>query len=362
MTTDSTFDAIDSYVDWAVADRTATRLIAKGPAVAPATARQTVAHLAELAPVGLQLATDVTGLDVTDQAAVDVVDSASWARYNLKAFRQMLAPAARTIAERGVFRDGRPMAARAAGLELGGVLAFLGGRVLGQYDPFVLDGPGRLLLVAPNIVKIERRLGVDPADFRLWVCVHEQTHRLQFAAAPWLAAHLLDLMTQILVGLTSDSDGTEQSPTQVFARIPDLLRRRAASPADRRPRSHVGELMDQVTAIMSLLEGHADVVMDEVGPEVICTVADIRQTFSEYRRGGNPLAQLLRRLTGVDSKLKQYEDGAEFVRSVLRHTSMAEFNRVWHSPDNLPTLTEIHAPVAWLARLGAAAATPARKV
>lgn len=360
--TDSNFCAIDGYVDWAVADRTAARLITRGPAVAPDIARQAVAQLHDFASVGLRHALEVTGLNVAGEAVVEVVDCPTWATYNLKAFRRVLAPAAQIVGERSVTGAGRRLVARAAGIELGSVLAVLGGRVLGQYDPFITDGPGRLMLVAPNIVKLERRLDVDPTDFRLWVCVHEQTHRVQFAAAPWLADYLLDLMTQILVELAGSTDGIGQSPAQVFARIPDLLRRPQNPSTRQQSGSQVGALLDQVTATMSLLEGHADFVMDEVGTEAISTVAHIRETFSDYRRGGTPVAQLVRRVTGMDSKLKQYEYGAEFVRNVLRHTSMAEFNRVWQGPENLPTLAEIHAPVAWLARLGAAAATPARKV
>lgn len=356
------YSAIDRYVDWPAAEKVATKLLNPGPAVSAQDAEQAVTQLYELATSSLTYVQDVTELPNAGDAEVRVVDRKTWVRHNLISARHTLAPAAKKHTANTNPSVKHSLLGQMSGAELGSVLAFLASRVLGQFDPFVSSGPGQLLLVAPNIVKVERQLDVDPSDFRLWVCAHEQTHRLQFAAAPWLADHLITLVSEVLTGVVEPTDETPNIATGMLSRVPKLW-----SGADRgltalAPQPHVRETIDQITAIMSLLEGHADYVMDDVGPEIIPTVAEIRTAFSAYRRSGGLPGRLLRRLIGLEAKLKQYQDGAVFVRTALRHTSMAEFNRVWEHPQNLPTLHEIHNPVAWLARLGAAAAPPASKV
>ena len=102
---------------------------------------------------------------------------------------------------------------RVTGMQAGLILAYLAGRVLGQYELFLPPDPdapgadapaGRLTLVAPNIVMVERELGVNPHDFRRWVCLHEETHRTQFTSVPWLRPYVQQQMTEFL--LASDLD------------------------------------------------------------------------------------------------------------------------------------------------------------
>ena len=164
------------------------------------------------------------------------------------------------------------------GFEAGAGLAFLAGKVLGQYEMFPPAGPdgdrpGRLLLVAPNIVQVERELGVDPADFRLWVCVHEETHRVQFGAVPWLRDHIV-AQVGVVVAASGRGDRRRPRPRQgrrrcVRSRAP---RAAGASLAEALQSPEQKAVLDEVTAVMSLLEGHADVVMDGVDPHVIPTV------------------------------------------------------------------------------------------
>jgi coenzyme F420 biosynthesis associated uncharacterized protein len=110
-------------------------------------------------------------------------------------------------------------------------------------------------------------------------------------------------------------------------------------------------IIDRVTAVMSLLEGHADVVMDGVGPEVVPTVATIREKFQRRRAGANSLDKTLRRLLGIEAKMRQYRDGAKFVDGVVDKVGMTGFNRVWESAETLPTLDEITDPIAWVRRV-----------
>ncbi|MGN6783429.1 MAG: zinc-dependent metalloprotease, partial [Marmoricola sp.] len=195
-----------------------------------------------------------------------------------------------------------------------------------------------------------RELGVDPADFRLWVCLHEETHRVQFTAVPWMRDHLQAEMARILDTVRTDP---AELLGQLAGKVGDLARGNAdaqslldlfASPEQR-------AVIDRVTGVMSLLEGHADVVMDGVGPEVIPTVALIRERFTERRKGMGTLDRLLRRLLGLDQKMAQYRDGAAFVRSVVDKVGMDGFNAVWAEPANLPTKAEILDPSSWLRRV-----------
>jgi coenzyme F420 biosynthesis associated uncharacterized protein len=230
------------------------------------------------------------------------------------------------------------------GAEVGGLLGFLSSKVLGQFDPFH-EPNGRLLLVAPNIVHVERELAVDPTDFRLWVCLHEETHRVQFTANPWLRDHLFGEVkaladTMDVQGLLGDGLTRAIEAIKGNGNLLEAI----SSPEQR-------EIMDRVTGVMSLLEGHADVVMDDVGPTVIPSVAAIRAAFDKRRKGIGTLDRFLRRLLGLEQKMAQYRDGAGFVRAVVDKAGMAEFNAVFAGPANLPSKDEIHHPERWMKRV-----------
>jgi coenzyme F420 biosynthesis associated uncharacterized protein len=277
---------------------------------------------------------------------------------------------------------------RITGLEAGALLGYLSGKVLGQFDPFwpgeqsggpdrtpgrpagstesastrqhdphagqevVPSAVGRLLLVAPNIVHVERELEVDPHDFRLWVCLHEETHRVQFTAVSWLRDHLHNEIRALIDATDFDVSRLAAMARDGLEQVGRLMRGdEDVSLIDVFQTRAQREIVDRITATMSLLEGHADVVMDGVGPEVIPTVAVIRKKFDQRRKGGGSLDQLLRRLLGFDAKMRQYRDGAVFVRGVVDRVGMDGFNRVWTSPNTLPSKAEIGDPAAWVRRV-----------
>ena len=252
------------------------------------------------------------------------------------------------------------LTSRGAGVQAGMVLAYLGGKVLGQYDPFsplaADDESGRLLLVAPNIVAAERALDVPAVDFRMWVCLHESTHRLQFTAVPWLRDHFAASLGTLL----AEMDATNND---LLTRLPEVLREARTGRSDRDSSPGVLgviELLqspeqraafDRLIAISTLLEGHADHVMDAVGPRVVPSVATIRRRFTDRRQGGGLLDRLLRSLLGVDAKIKQYAQGAAFTRHVVDTVGMDGFNAVWTSAEHLPSRREIAEPAAWVSRV-----------
>jgi coenzyme F420 biosynthesis associated uncharacterized protein len=341
-------------VDWELAVRVGSRLAGDGPQVGADEAAACVEELRAGAERSSPLVRDFTGLVAQERTApVLVVDRAGWVRANADAFQTVIGP----LVDRLQKRKGRPtplveaVGSRVTGVEVGGMLGFLAGKVLGQFDPFH-DAPGeagRLLLVAPNIVHAERELDVDPHDFRLWVCLHEETHRVQFTAVPWMRDHLQAEMAQILDTVRTDPG---ELLGQLAGKVGDLARGGdVGSLLDLFASPEQKAVIDRVTGVMSLLEGHADVVMDGVGPEVIPTVATIRERFTERRKGTGTLDRLLRRLLGLDQKMAQYRDGAAFVRAVVDKVGMEGFNAVWAEPANLPSKAEILDPGSWLRRV-----------
>jgi coenzyme F420 biosynthesis associated uncharacterized protein len=366
-------------IDWDLAISTGVRFARQGPQVSLADARAVVAELRGLTAVVQQPVREVTGL--TSQASagpVAVVDRPGWIRANVGGFRVVLEPLAEKLSERShaVPAAGSVLGSvgsRVTGVQAGLILAYLSSRVLGQYELFLPPGEGgpavngsspngtgqggapsvgRLTLVAPNIVMVERELGVDPHDFRRWVCLHEETHRVQFTSVPWLREYVQGMMTEFL--LASDLD-----PGAIVERL-----RAAAGAVAGAVRGGDGEslveamqtpaqraLLDKLTAVMTLVEGHGDYVMDAVGPQVVPSVAEIRERFNSRRGSTGRVEQILRRILGIDLKMRQYAEGSKFVRTVVAEAGMAEFNKVWTSPETLPTRAELSHPADWLARV-----------
>ncbi|MGZ4498419.1 MAG: zinc-dependent metalloprotease [Nocardioides sp.] len=336
-------------VDWDLAVSLGSRIAGEGPTVTRAEADAAVAELRAGAERSTGLVREFTGLVAEERTApVLVVDRAGWVQANADGFATILAPVVEKISSRKGPPTGLALAvgSRVTGAEVGALLGFLAGKVLGQFDPFH-DPHGRLLLVAPNIVHAERELDADPTDFRLWVCLHEETHRVQFTAVPWMRDHLFAQMQALADTMEPSSfldDGLKRVVEALKGGSGQSLAEVLGTPEQR-------EILDRVTGVMSLLEGHADVVMDGVGPAVIPSVATIRRSFDQRRKGVGTLDRILRRLLGLDAKMAQYRDGAAFVRAVVDKVGMADFNAVWERPENLPSKAEIADPAAWMSRV-----------
>jgi coenzyme F420 biosynthesis associated uncharacterized protein len=349
-------------IDFATAVSTARTLLRPGPHATRGEIAAAVADLRADAVRALGLAAEASALTPGDSATspVLVVDRRGWVQANADMFADLLKP----LLERMAARHDVPqilgrVGSRVTGLELGALLAFLSSKVLGQFDPYRVNADGsigRLLLVVPNIVAIERELRVPPSDFRLWVALHEQTHRLQFTAVPWLAGHLrakLDLLLgsddldpMVVAGRLKDgiADAVQTLKGQQGDRPPSLIEL-LQTPGQR-------ALLEDITGVMSLLEGHADVVVDLAGTGTIESLPLIRERFDHRRAvGASPPEALLRRLLGLDAKLRQYTEGAAFVRAVIAAVGIDGLNRVWSGPESLPSLSEITAPDTWLARV-----------
>lgn len=342
------------FVDWDLAAATAAALGKSGPHISYAEAADAVIDLRNLTDEAAGHVAEYTGLQ--SQVAyppVKVVDRVDWATANAEGLRQVMDPLAERISGGAI---PHPVVAavgsRATAIQAGAILAYLSGKVLGQYEVFGSD-PGRLLLVAPNIVEAERAIGADSRDFRLWVCLHEVTHRVQFTAVPWMRGHFLGE-----VGAFADASHLDGD--QIIGRI----RRGVATVAEvvTNPDARVSVLeliqtpaqmvvLNRLMALMTLLEGHAEFVMDGIGPEVIPSVGRIRTAFDRRRATANPVERVIRTLLGIEVKLRQYAEGRAFVHRVVERVGMEGFNAVWQSPLTLPRLSEITEPDAWIARV-----------
>ncbi|WP_085913393.1 MULTISPECIES: zinc-dependent metalloprotease [Pseudonocardia] len=338
-------------VNWSLAASTAARLMPAGPRTTPAAARELVERLRVDSARAEGHVREVTGLGAgLPLLPADVLDRPSWARAATEGM-DALTSGAQLPASPWPLRN---VTAAGSGVQLGALLAYLGARVLGQYDPFGgPGGAGRLIVVAPNVHAATETLGVDGEQFGLWVCLHEATHRLQFTAVPWLRDHFAGLVTELL--------SLQEPDTAKLTRLPDAIRSLRGEDGAKGDVLALVELLqgpeqravlDRLLALSTLLEGHADHVMDAVGPDVVPDVAVIRRRFTERRRGGGIVDRLLRTLLGVEAKMRQYAVGAAFCREIEAAVGMDGLNRVWESPRTLPTRAELTEPQAWLRRVG----------
>ena len=345
-------------VDWDAAGTLAARIVRPGPRGDRAELTELVASLRAAGEDAAGHIAEITALEPADGlgvtqvplAQVLVVDRASWARANAEIFSHLVP---------GPLRAERPSPAGYAGAtQVAGVLALLSGKVLGQFDPFSNPGPrGRLLLVAPNILAVEREMEADSADFRLWVALHEVTHRTQFTGVPWLRHYFLGLVEELM-------GAVEPDPKRLFTaagRIAEAVR------TGRNPLDEGGvvalfatqaqrDAMERVGGLMSLLEGHGDVTMDRAAADQVPSAARFARVLRTRRKEANLAAKLLQRLIGLEAKLAQYEQGERFIEVVEGVGGPALLNRVFERPEHLPTLTEIREPQRWLDRIERSAA------
>jgi coenzyme F420 biosynthesis associated uncharacterized protein len=355
-------------IDWDLAVTTGTRLVRPGPQVSREEARQAVTELRTLSREAEGHVREFTKIHTeTAPQPATVVDRPGWIKANVEGFRVVLEPLT-TRMSNGANPPPAIVTAvgsRITGVEVGAVLAFLASRVLGQYELFLPPDPtgkeaaGRLTLVAPNIVHAEREMNVVPRDFRLWVCLHEETHRVQFTGVTWLREYVRSQMTEFLLASDLDLPTLLERLRNAADTVADVVRGGEGNLIDAIQTPAQKEILDRLTAVMTLVEGHGDFVMDAVGPAVVPSVSEIRAKFAQRRESGSRLDRTVRRLLGIDLKMKQYAEGSAFVRTVVERAGMDGFNKVWTSPETLPTIAEIADPESWIGRVIGTPALPA---
>jgi coenzyme F420 biosynthesis associated uncharacterized protein len=348
---------VSSLIDWDVAARSAKRFSPPPPTVSRREADDAVGEMYHATAVAASHVAELTRLVEPPVSAVTrVIDRPAWIDANTGGMRTVMTPLIdKLTSDHSVGRVAENVGGRLTGVQVGVVIGFLSGKVLGQFEFFDRPG-GQLLIVAPNMVAVERQLGVDPGDFRLWVCLHEVTHRVQFTAVPWLRQHMLDEVAALADAVETDPTAMRQRLSGAVGELVKVVRGQGdgsglmaviATPEQR-------AILDRVTAFMSLVEGHAEYVMNAISAGVIPTQPAIERRFAQRRRkGGNPLDRLLRKLLGMEAKTRQYIDGAAFVRTVVDRIGVEDFNAIWSSRETLPSKAEIADPARWIARVHA---------
>jgi coenzyme F420 biosynthesis associated uncharacterized protein len=295
---------------------------------------------------------------------VETFDRYQWVDANISSFQQLFEPleAMNRDALRGatigshVFGEINQVVLSG---QIGILLGYLARRVLGQYDTSLLGKEpvttGRLYFVEPNIAATEIKLGLDSRQFRMWIALHETTHAFEFEAHPWLRDYMNGLLRQYFDSVGRDlghfaigSGGLAGLAQRVWQNLP-----RTQTALELFMTEEQKEIFQKLQALMCLLEGYSNHVMDAVGEGLLSTYPLMKKRF-EARQEQRPLGdRLFTRLTGLDLKLEQYRLGEKFVNTLVRQMGIRSFNRVWEDSSTLPTLAEIYEPERWLARTGA---------
>ena len=348
-------------VDWTTAMRVA-RLVAGRDQIASSYLGTSLARDFEAVTTEAEdLVADFTGLRAPGRAHAAVLDRAGWVEANVASMRHMLAPLTEKLGERLAQSPIAPIGRRVAGVEVGSLLGYLSQRVLGQYDLLVPDEPGghdgdAVYYVGPNILGLEKRFAFRPLDFRRWIAIHEVTHRAQFTGVPWMRDYFLSLVQ----GSLSIVDPDPAVLLRAIGRAADALR------AGRNPLDDGGlvglfaspqqqDYLTRVQALMSLLEGHGNYVMNELGRRHV-NGADRMARVLHTRREPRGVGGQIQKLLGIEMKMRQYEVGERFVRGVESAAGIGALDAAWRDASSLPTVPELDDPRAWLARVSA---TPA---
>jgi coenzyme F420 biosynthesis associated uncharacterized protein len=355
------------------------------PAIARVVARRVAGHsglsdsylmerlerdLDKAVPFAESRVAEASGIPAPPPVPWGLVDRAGWANANIAGMTRMLAPLAEKVATR---MEGVPGPVRVAqrvllSTEIGVLLGYVSRRVLGQYDVLVTESPSDsvprrsragavaegtvLYFVGPNIIETERRYGFVPRDFSLWVAVHEVTHRFQFAGVPWLQERFFELVERYFDSVDLDASGLAR-------RLGDAAKKlasRSLPPEERNPiylfaGPNQRRLLDELQALMAVVEGHGNYVMDKVGADVIPSFRRMRRVFEARRKQTTLVQKIFNNALGIEMKLRQYELGQSFCEAVVAAEGPAALERLWISPEMFPNLAELREPNLWLRRV-----------
>jgi coenzyme F420 biosynthesis associated uncharacterized protein len=340
---------MDLVIDWSLAAQVSRGIAKLAPAGDPAPFQALEGPNAD----SERLVSQYTGLQATALPAPEAVGREEWIDANLASMRGVLEPVADKLGKSSGVLGGVVGSAAGAllAVEAGAISGFLAGRVLGQYEFPVLDpaAPARLLFVAPNLGHVALQLEADEDQLLRWVSLHETTHALQFGGVPWLREHLAASVTELLGSLTVDTKGLLKMPDPSDLRaLVDGVREGGVAALVLGPERRAQ--FDALQALMAVLEGYAEHVMDVVGAQVLEDLPSLRSSLDRRRRERSGFMRLLERLIGMDLKLRQYELGKQFCDGVAARGGIETLNRVWASPEAMPTLAELADPAAWIAR------------
>ena len=342
-------------VDWGLAEKVANQIANRAPFNDASYLKGLNESFTAFTSTAEKLVETSTGLkSFSGEARAKVVDRSGWIRANFSSLKRLLKP---VMAEDSATKKAS-ISSRVAALEIGAVLGWMSTRVLGQYDLLVLDNEDLkdqdlVYYVGPNICAIERRYAFDSDGFRLWLAIHELTHRAQFTGVSWMREHYLSLVKNLLQEVQI---ATDQSKEKTNSKI-KLLKDSGNSRFTEFKMSNFFTAMDQkdsvkdIAALMTLLEGHGDVIMSRAGKGHVRNQERFEKVVSQRRKSASGVTKIFQKLIGIEAKLAQYEEGEEFIYAIEELEGIDFLNTVWEHPDNLPKLEEIKEPNLWISRI-----------
>ncbi len=345
-------------VAWDLAERVAVRVSGREPFADSYLYASLEPDFEEFTAQAEELVAGVTGLrSLAGPARARVTDRAGWIRANVASFQRLLRPVLDKVGPRLEQSPFASVGRSVAGAQLGTMLGWMSTRVLGQYDLLLIedDKPEEqdlVYYVGPNILNIEKRFAFPPREFRLWLALHEVTHRAQFTGIPWMRPHFLGLVERSIGSIDPDP----KRFLEALKRAVDQMRD-GQNPLDdgglvallAGPEQHA--VLQQVQGLMSLLEGHGDVTMNRAGQGLVPSADRFHRTLHDRRQQTSAPAKFLQKLIGLEAKMKQYEQGERFIERVEEVGGPELLEAVWQSPDQLPDLSEIRDPDAWIQRV-----------
>lgn len=345
-------------VDWQLAERVASRVAGSDPFADSYHWDSLEPDFAELTEQAEAMVEEATGLrSAAGPARARVTDRRGWVRANVSSFQRLMRPLTDKVGPALESGPLAPVTRRFAGAEVGMLLGWMSTRVLGQYDLLVIededpDDQDIVYYVGPNVLALEKRFAFPPREFRLWLALHEVTHRAQFTGIEWMRPHFLSLVQGTV-------DAFDPDPT----RFVEALRRAfEALTSGRNPLEDGGlahllagpeqrQVLDRMSGLMSLLEGHGDVTMDRAGAEAIPSAERFSRVLRQRRQQVGGVARLTQQVLGLEAKMKQYQQGEEFIAAVEGAGGVALLDRAWESAENLPSIAEIREPQLWIDRV-----------
>lgn len=344
-------------ISWEVATRVGKSVADYFPTAPAPEVRSLESDLQSVFPEAQEQVTIATGLEVPPEASPLVMSRSEWVEANIKSFKTTLTPLLERLSEKAPRWPFAGASSFMAGAQLGTILGWMSSKVLGQFDVILADANNdmdldRVYFVASNIIAVEMKYGFNERQFRHWIALHELTHRAQFRGVTWMREYFQDLVQEAISFANPDPAVLFEGFKKVYSEIRE----------GRNPLSENGPLglfaseeqlesLSKITGLMSLLEGHGDVIMNRAGADDILESKRFAQVLSQRRNEQKGLSRLMSQLLGLDAKMKQYQEGEAFVEEVERVGGMPLFNKVWVQPDNLPNLTEIRDPSLWIERL-----------
>lgn len=345
-------------VSWDLAEKVAARVAGREPLAESYHYASLQPDFEELTAEAEELVARATGLrSMAGPARARVTDRAGWVRANVASFRRLLRPITDKVGPKLASTPLAPASRAMAGVQMGAILGWMSTRVLGQYDLLLVEDERPedqdiVYYVGPNVLSLERRFAFPPREFRLWLALHEVTHRAQFTGIPWMRGHFVGLVEEALGSLDPDPrqflEGLKRAVDEAMAGrnpLADGLIGLVAAPEQL-------EILNRVQGLMSLLEGHGDITMDRAGEARIPNAGRFSRVLRDRRQAVRGPARVLQQVIGLEAKMRQYEQGERFIAAVEAAGGPALLERAWRGPEWLPSLGEIREPELWLARVG----------